>query len=75
MNCGEYERKRLKVKGYNFKDNQTTSQAKSRNYNTFTPLQERDLKCFNCHNYGHKERNCKLMEISEIPKILKSKRD
>ena len=49
MNCRAYERKSLKVKNYNIKNNQTVGQVKSRNYNSFAPLQERDLECFNCH--------------------------
>ena len=58
----------MKVKNYNFKNNQTIGQVRSRDYNSFAPLQERDLECFNCHNYGHKARKCRLMEISERPK-------
>ena len=64
MICRAYERKSLKVKNYNLKDNQTIGQVKRRNYNSFTPLQEINLECFNCHNHGHKARNCRLMEIS-----------
>ena len=74
MNCIAYERKRLKVKRYNFKDNHTVSQVKGKNYNSFTSLQERDLECFNCHNYGHKSRNCKLMEISERPTDIREQK-
>ena len=39
MNRRAYERKRLKVKNYNIKDNQIVGQVKRRNYNSFTPLQ------------------------------------
>ena len=66
-----YEKKRLNGKNYNFKNNQTVSQAKSRNYKSSTHLQEKYLECFNCHNYGHKARNCRLMEISERPNDIK----
>ena len=54
MRCRAYERKILKGKNYNFKNNQTVSQVKIRNYNSFTPLQERDLEGLKCHNHGHK---------------------
>ena len=74
MNGRVYESKRLKVKNYNLKENQTIGQVKSKNYNSFAPLQERNLECFNCHNYGHKEIECILMEISERPRILERKR-
>ena len=73
MNCRAYKRKSMKVKNYSLKNNQIVGQVKSRNYNSFAPLQERDLECFNCHNYGHKERNCKIMEILEIPKDIREK--
>jgi hypothetical protein len=62
MNCRAYERKNLRVKNYNLKDNQTVDQVKRKNYNSFTPLQERNLECFICHNYGHKASSCRLME-------------
>ena len=39
MNCRAYERKSLKVKNYNLKDNQIVGQVKRRNYNSFAPLQ------------------------------------
>ena len=71
MNCRAYERKSLKVKNYNLKDNHTVGHVKRRNYNSFAPLQERNLDCFNCHNYGDKESNCILMEMSEIQKDIK----
>ena len=64
----------MKVKICNFKDNHTVSQVKRRNYNSFTPLQERDLECFNCHNYGNKARSCKLTEISKKPKDIREQK-
>ena len=73
MNYRAYEKKILNGKNYNFKNNQIVSQVKSRNYNSFTPLQERDLELFNCHNYGHKEIKCRLMEILERVKDIKEK--
>jgi hypothetical protein len=61
MNCRAYGRKKLRVKNYNLKDNQTLDQVKRRNYISFAPLQEGNLRCFRCHNYGHKETNSRLM--------------
>ena len=55
MNCKAYERKSLKVKNYNLKDNETVGQVKSRNYNSFANLQERNLECFDCHNMDIKQ--------------------
>jgi hypothetical protein len=63
MNCRAYRRKKLRVNNYNRKDNQAINQVKSRNYNSFAPIQEGDLECFRCHNYGHKANNCILMEV------------
>ena len=74
MNCRAYERKSLKVKNYNLKDNQTVHQVKRRTYNSFAPLQERNLECFNCHNYGHKSSNLRLMEILERLKDIREKK-
>jgi hypothetical protein len=74
MNCRAYRRKNLKVKNYNLKDNQAVNQVKRRNYNSFAPLQEGDLECFRCHNYGHKAINCRLMEVSEQPKFIREKK-
>ena len=74
MNCRAYERKGLKVKNYNFKDNQTIGHVKRRNYNSFSLLQEINLEFFNCHNYGHKASNCRLMEILERPKDIREQK-
>ena len=75
MNCREYERKSLKVKNYNLKDNQTIGQVKSINYNSFTPVQEINLECFNFHNHGNKSSNCRLMEISERSKDIRKQKN
>jgi hypothetical protein len=74
MNCRAYRRKILRVKNYNRKDNQAVNQFKRRNYNSFAPLQERDLECFRCHNYGHKANNCILIEVSEKPRFIREQK-
>jgi hypothetical protein len=74
MNCRAYRRKDLKVKNYNLKDKQAVNRVKRRNYNSFAPLQEGDLECFRCHNYGHKAINCRLMEVSEQPKFIREQK-
>ena len=63
-----------RLKNYNLKDNKTIGQLKSINYNSFAPLQERNLECFSFHNYGHKASNCILMEISERPKDIREQK-
>jgi hypothetical protein len=74
MNCREYRRKTLRVKNYNRRDNQEVNQVKRRNYKFFAPLQEVDLECFKCHNYGHKASNCKLIEASEQPIFIREQK-
>jgi hypothetical protein len=74
MNCSTYRRKNLRVKNYNLKDKKTINQVKSINYNSFSPLQEGDLECFRCHNYGHKATSCILMEVSEKPNFIREKK-
>jgi hypothetical protein len=74
MNCRSYRRKNLRVKNYNLKDNQKVNQVKRRYYKSFAPLQEVDLECFICHNYGHKSSNCRLMEVSEKPKFIREQK-
>jgi hypothetical protein len=44
MNYRAYGRKNLRVKNYKLKDNQTVDQVKSKNYNSFAPLQEWNLE-------------------------------
>ena len=63
MNCKAYGRKNLRVKNYNLKDNQTINQVKSINYNSFSPLQEGNPKCFKCHKYGHKASSCRKTKV------------
>ena len=65
----------MRVTNYNLKNNQTVDQVKSINYNSFAPLQEMNLECFKCNNHGHKENNCRLMEMSEKPKFNKEKKN
>jgi hypothetical protein len=73
VNCRAYGRKNMRVKNYNLKYNQTRDQVKIRNYISFAPLQEGNLECFRCHNYGHKASNCRLMEVSDKPKFIREK--
>jgi hypothetical protein len=75
VNCRAYRNKNLRVKNYNLKDNQTINQVKRRNYNSFEPLQEGDLECFRCHNYGHKASNFILMEVSEKPNFIREQKN
>jgi hypothetical protein len=74
MNCRAYGRKKLWIKNYNLKDNQTINQIKRRNYNSFAPLQEGNPECFRCYDYGHKSSNCRLMEVSEKPKFIREQK-
>jgi hypothetical protein len=49
-------------------------QVKRRNYNSFAPLQEGNLECFRCHNYGHKSSNFILMGVSDKPKFIREQK-
>jgi hypothetical protein len=74
MNCRAYRKKNLRAKNYNHKDNQEANKFKRRNYNSLAPLQEGDLECFRCLNYGHKASNCRLMEVSGQPRFIREKK-
>jgi hypothetical protein len=74
MNCRAYGRKKMWVKNYNLKYNQTVNQVKRINYNSFASLQEGNPKCFRSKNYGHKASNCRLMEVLEKPKFIREQK-
>ena len=72
--CREYGRNPYRNKGFNSRNNKTKIKGVGKNYNKFSPLQNLNIECFKCHNYGHKESNCRTMEISEKPKLIKEKK-
>ena len=72
--CRSYGRHPYKTNGFNSRNNQTKIKRVGRNYNSFSPLQNLNIECFKCHSYGHKASNCRLMKISEKPKLIKEKK-
>jgi hypothetical protein len=37
----------------------------NRNYNSFSPLQDYNVECWKCNNYGHKASECRLKKFHE----------
>ena len=72
--CREYGTNPYKNNGFKFRNNQTKIKGVGRNYHNFSPLQNLNMECLKCRNYGHKASNCRLMEISEKPKFIREQK-
>jgi hypothetical protein len=53
----------------NNKDN-----AERRNYNSFSPLQDYNVECYKCNNYGHKASECRLSKYDKRINIPNNKK-
>jgi hypothetical protein len=51
---GQYNNRNFQI----YKNNRYNTEK--RNYNSFTPLQNFNIECKKCNNYGHKNRECRL---------------
>jgi len=62
IQCKSYRKyKPRNVQRYeNNKDN-----AERRNYNSFSPLQDYNIECYKCNNYGHKASKCRLSKYDK----------
>jgi hypothetical protein len=64
LDCKAYRKNYHKsVQGYGHKNNKSNSNQRSRNYNSFSPLQDYNVECYKCNNYGHKASNCRLLNL------------
>ena len=52
------------VQEYDHMNNITSSNQRSRNYNSFSPLLDYNIECYKCNNYGHKASECILFKTS-----------
>jgi hypothetical protein len=53
----------------NNKDNE-----ERRNYNSFSPLQDYNVECYKCNNYGHEASECRLSKYDKRINILNYKK-
>ena len=74
MMCKAYGRNRYRNNMFNSRNNQTKTKNMGRNYNNFSPLQDSNIECYNCHHYGHKESNCRLLEVSKGLKLIREQK-
>jgi hypothetical protein len=69
--CNNYGHKAVHCKSYRkynprnvqrYENNKNN--AERRNYNSFSPLQDFNIECQNCNNYGHKASECRFPKYS-----------
>jgi hypothetical protein len=65
--CNNFGHKAIHCKAYGQYNNRNVQRYKNnryntekRNYNSFTPLQNFNIECKKCNNYGHKTKECRL---------------
>jgi hypothetical protein len=65
LDCKGYRKNYHKiVQGYGHRNNTSISNQRSRNYNSFSPLQDYNIEFYKCNNYGHKTSNFILEKYS-----------
>jgi hypothetical protein len=63
LDCKAYKNTYHKsVQKYGHRNNKSSRNQRSRNYNSFSQLLNYNIKCYKCNNYGHKASNYKLLE-------------
>jgi hypothetical protein len=76
LDCKAYRKNYHKsVQGYGHKNNKSSRNQRSRNYNSFSPLQDYNIECYKCNNYGHKASNCRLSKDSMKTSISNSQEE
>ena len=53
-----------RVQGYDHRNTKCSSNQRSRNYNSFSPLLDYNIECYKCNNYNHKASDCRLLKES-----------
>ena len=71
MMCRAYGRNLYRSNMFYSRNNQTKTKNMGRNYNSFSLLQDLDIECYKCHNFGHKASKCRSREITEGPKFIR----
>ena len=74
MMCKAYGRNPYRNNMFHYRNNQTETKNMGRNYNSFSPLQDSSIKCYKCHNFGHKASNCRLLEVSKCLKFIREQK-
>ena len=71
--CKAYGRNSYRDNLFHTMNNKSKTMGMRRNHNSFSLLQNSDIECHKCHNFGHKENKCRLMEVTKEPKFIRNK--
>ena len=69
--CKAYGRNSYRDNLFYTMNNKSKTMGMRRNHNGFSLLQNSDIECHKCHNFGHKANKCRLMEATIDPKFLR----
>ena len=69
--CKAYGRNSYRDNLFHTMNNKSKTMGMRRNHNSFSLLQNSDIECHKCHNFGHKANKCRLMEATIEPKFLR----
>jgi hypothetical protein len=71
MMCKAYGRNSYRDNLFHTMNNQLEAMGMRRNHNSFSLLQNSNIECHKCHNFGHKENKCRLTEATIEPMFLR----
>ena len=71
MMCKSYGRNPYRDNLFHTMNTQSKTMGMGRNHNSFSLLQNPDIECHKCHNFGHKSNQCRLMEVTKEIKFIR----